>query len=267
MSRTVLPGFSLTIGYTVVVLSLLVLIPLATIALRTANVSWDEFVRTALAPRALASYRLSFGAALVASTINAVFGLLIAWVLVRYRFPGRRFIDTVIDLPFALPTAIGGIALATVYSPTGWLGRGLAHFGVRGAFSPLGVVIALTFVGLPYVVRTVQPVLQSLEPGLEDAAATLGAGRWQTFHRVVLPHLRLAILTGAALAFARAVGEYGSVVFIAGNLPMKTEITPLLIMAKLEQFDEAGANVLAAVMLITSFLLLLAINGLQRRLR
>ena len=262
--RSPLPGFGLSTGFTVLYLGLLVLIPLSTVVINTLTMSGPAFWRVVTAPRALASYRLTFGASLVAALINGVAGFLVAWVLVRYRFPGRRFIDALIDLPFALPTAVAGITLATLLGPRGWLGAPLAELGIAAAFSRFGIVVALTFVGLPFVVRTVQPVLEDLAPELEEAAATLGATAWQTFRRVLLPHVLPAAITGLALAFARSVGEYGSVIFIAGNMPMRTEITPLLIVTKLEQFDYAGANALALVMLVVSFTLLLAINGLQR---
>jgi sulfate transport system permease protein len=261
-----LPGFGLSLGFTTFYLSLVVLAPLAALLWRTAGLTWEQFFDVVASPRALASYRLSFGAALIGASINAVFGLLVAWVLVRYRFLGRAVVDALVDLPFALPTAVGGIALTAVYSQNGPIGRYLDGVGVKAAFSELGVVIALTFIGLPFVVRTVQPVLRDLDPEVEEAAATLGASRRQTFGRVLLPALLPALLTGFALAFARAVGEYGSVVFISGNLPMRTEITPLLIMARLEQFDYAGATALGIAMLVVSFALLLAINLLQRRL-
>jgi sulfate transport system permease protein len=262
--RRVLPGFGLSLGYTVIYLSLLVLIPLATVFLKSAHLGWAGFWAAAVNARALASYKLTFGASLVASLVNAVFGLLVAWVLVRYKFPGRGVLDALVDLPFALPTAVGGIALVTVYGPNGWIGAPLSKLGIKAAFTPLGITIALIFIGLPFVVRTVQPVLQELEAEIEEAASTLGAGRLQTFRRVIFPHLLPALLTGVALAFARAVGEYGSVVFIAGNMPMKTEITSLLIITKLEQFDYPGATALAVVMLVFSFVFLLLINGLQR---
>ncbi|MFO7172757.1 MAG: sulfate ABC transporter permease subunit CysT [Bacillota bacterium] len=261
--RSVLPGFGLTMGLTLLYLSLLVLVPLSALFLKTATLTWAEFWATVTAPRVLAACRLSFRAALVAALINGACGLLVAWVLVRYRFPGRGILDGIVDLPFALPTAVGGLALTTAYAPGGWIGRYLAPLGIEAAFTPLGVTIALTFTGLPFVVRTVQPVLQDLPPEVEEAAATLGASRWQTFVRVTLPTLLPAVLTGFTLAFARALGEYGSVVFISGNMPMKTEILPLLIMAKLEQFDYPGATALAVVMLTASFALLLAINLLQ----
>ncbi len=261
--RSILPGFPLTMGFTLVYLGLIVLIPLAALVAKSASLDWAAFWRTVTSARVVASYRLSFLASLAAAVANAVFGVLVAWVLVRYRFPGKRVIDGLVDLPFALPTAVAGISLTAVYAPTGWLGRPLAALGVKAAYAPLGVVIALTFIGLPFVVRTVQPVLQNLELESEEAAASLGAGRWQTFMRVILPTILPAVLTGFSLAFARALGEYGSVVFISGNMPMKTEITPLLIMTKLEQFDYGGAAAVAVVMLAASFVLLLATNVLQ----
>jgi len=261
--HSVLPGFGIALGFTLLYLSLVVLIPLSAVFVKTATSSWDAFWATVLAPRALASYRLTFGASLLAAVINAVFGLLVAWVLVRYRFPGKKFIDALVDLPFALPTAVAGIALTAIYAQNGWIGSLLAPWGVKVAFTPLGVLVALTFIGLPFVVRTVQPVLEDFEPELEEAAATLGANRLQTVLRVVLPTLFPALLTGFALAFARAVGEYGSVIFIAGNMPMVSEITPLLIITKLEQYDYAGATALAVVMLVISFVLLFVINFLQ----
>ncbi|HTT39552.1 MAG TPA: sulfate ABC transporter permease subunit CysT [Burkholderiales bacterium] len=259
-----LPGFGLALGYTVLYLSLIVLIPLSAIFFKTFTLTWSAFWTTVTAPRVLASLRLSFGAALVAALINGVFGLLVAWVLVRYRFAGRRVIDALVDLPFALPTAVAGIALTAVYAGNGWIGALLEPLGIKVAFTPLGVLVALTFIGLPFVVRTLQPVLEDLEPELEEAAATLGANRWQTFARVMFPALWPALLTGFTLAVARAVGEYGSVIFIAGNVPMVSEITPLLIITKLEQYDYAGATAIAVVMLIMSFALLLLINVLQR---
>ncbi|HVP28528.1 MAG TPA: sulfate ABC transporter permease subunit CysT [Myxococcota bacterium] len=262
--RSILPGFGITLGVTVTYLSVLVLIPLAALFFKTATLSWAEFLAAVAGPRALASYRLSFGAALAAAAVNAVFGLVVAWVLVRYEFPGRRFVDALVDLPFALPTAVAGITLTSVLAKNGWLGRWLEPHGVFIAYTPLGVVVALVFIGLPFVVRTLQPVLQDLERELEEAAATLGASRLQTFRRVLLPALRPALVTGFALAFARGVGEYGSVVFISGNMPMKTEIAPLLIVTKLEQWDYAGATAIAVVLLVASFALLLAINALQR---
>lgn len=260
---SVLPGFGPALGFTIFYLSLIVLIPLSATLLKTFSLTWAEFWDTVTAPRVMASYQLSFGAALLAAAINAVFGLLVAWVLVRYSFPGKRLIDAFVDLPFALPTAVAGIALTAVYSGNGWIGSLLEPHGIKVAFTPLGVVIALTFIGLPFVVRTVQPVLEDLETEVEEAAASLGARRWQTFAKVILPALWPALLTGFALAFARAVGEYGSVIFIAGNMPMVSEITPLLIITKLEQYEYSEATAIAVVMLAISFLLLLAINGLQ----
>jgi len=260
----VLPGFGLTLGYTLAYLSLLVLIPLAGVFLRTFELSLAEFWQVATSPRVMSSYRISFGLSLLAASINAVFGLLLAWVLVRYRFPGKKLVDALIDLPFALPTAVAGIALTALYARNGWLGQYIeGQLGIKVAFGPLGILIALTFIGLPFVVRTVQPVLEDIETELEEAAASLGADRWQTFRRVLLPILLPAVLTGFALAFARAVGEYGSVIFIAGNIPLVSEITPLLIIIKLEQYEYAGATAIAAVMLVFSFILLFAINGLQ----
>jgi sulfate/thiosulfate transport system permease protein len=262
--QNALPGFGLTLGYTLLYLLLIVLIPLGATLLKTATMTWPAFAQSVFSPRVLASYRLTFGASLLAAVINAGFGLLVAWVLVRYSFPGKRVVDAFVDLPFALPTAVAGIALAAVYAKTGWIGRYLEPLGIKAAFSPLGVLIALTFIGLPFVVRTVQPVLEDLETEVEEAAQSLGANRWQTFRRVLLPQLYPSLLTGFALAFARALGEYGSVVFISGNMPMRTEITPLLIITKLEQYDYAGATAIAVVMLIASFGLLLLINLLQK---
>lgn len=259
----VLPGFGLTLGLTVTYLSLIVLIPLSGLFLKTATISWQRFWETVSDPRALASYRLTFGAAFAGAAVNAVFGFVVAWTLVRYRFPGRRILDAVVDLPFALPTAVSGIALTTLYSKNGWIGQLLEPYGIKAAFSPLGVAIALTFIGLPFVVRTLEPALEDLDSGMEEAAATLGAGRFQTFRQVILPFVLPALLTGFAMAFARALGEYGSVVFISGNMPMHTEISSLLIIAKLEQYDYTGATSIAVVMLTASFLLLLAINLLQ----
>ena len=261
--HSVLPGFHLSLGYTLLYLSLIVLIPLSATFLKTASLGWQEFWDIVTAPRVVASYRLSFGAALLGAAINAVFGLLVAWILVRYTFPGKRLVDALVDLPFALPTAVAGIALTAVYAGNGWIGSLLEPQGIKVAFTPLGVVVALTFIGLPFVVRTVQPVLEDLEAESEEAAASLGANRWQTFVKVILPALWPALLTGFALAFARAVGEYGSVIFIAGNMPMVSEITPLLIITKLEQYDYEGATAIAVVMLLISFILLLIINGLQ----
>jgi sulfate/thiosulfate transport system permease protein len=262
-SRSVLPGFGLSLGITCTYLSLMVLLPLATVFVRTADLSWAAFLHTVTDPRVVASYRVTFGASLAAALINSVFGLLVAWVLVRYRFPGRRLVDAMVDLPFALPTAVAGIALTTLYTPSGWVGAYLEPLGIKVSYSWLGITVALIFIGLPFVVRTVQPVLDDLEVEVEEAAASLGAQRWQTFARVVFPTIAPALLTGFALAFARALGEYGSVVFIAGNMPMKTEIVPLLIITKLEQYDYAGATAVAVVMLVVSFLLLLTINLLQ----
>jgi sulfate/thiosulfate transport system permease protein len=262
--RSIIPGFGMTLGFTLFYLSLIVLIPLSATFFETAKIGWHEFWRVAVTPRALAAYGLSFGAALVAATLNFVLGTLVAWVLVRYDFPLKRVLDSIVDLPFALPTAVAGIALTTLYAVNGWFGAPLAAAGVHVAFTRLGIVVALTFVGLPFVVRTVQPVLEDLDKELEEAAASLGAGRWQTFARVVYPAIFLAALTGFALAFARGVGEYGSVIFIAGNMPMKTEIAPLLIVTKLEEYDYTGATAIAVVMLVVSFILLLAINMLQR---
>jgi sulfate/thiosulfate transport system permease protein len=262
--HSVLPGFGIALGFTVLYLSLVVLVPLSAAFQKTFTLSWDAFVADVAAPRVLASLQLSFGAALAAALLNAVFGLLVAWVLVRYPFHGRRLVDALVDLPFALPTAVAGIALTAVYAPNGWIGKPLADlFGVKVAFTPLGVLVALAFIGLPFVVRTVQPVLEDLERELEEAAQSLGATRAQTFVRVILPTVAPALLTGFALAFARAVGEYGSVIFIAGNMPMVSEIAPLMIVTKLEQYDVAGATAIAVVMLVASFALLLAVNGLQ----
>jgi sulfate/thiosulfate transport system permease protein len=261
--RSVLPGFGLTLGFTLFYLGLIVLIPLSTTFLKSATMGWDKFWTLVTDPRVVASYRLSFGASLLAALINAIFGLLVAWVLARYRFPGKRIVDGLVDLPFALPTAVAGICLTAVYAPNGWLGRYLEPHGLKIAYAPLGVLVALTFISVPFVVRTVQPVLEDLDAETEEAAASLGASRWQTFRRVILPTVAPALITGFALAFARALGEYGSVVFISGNMPMKTEIAPLLIITKLEQYDYAGATAIAVVMLVVSFVLLLIINLLQ----
>jgi sulfate/thiosulfate transport system permease protein len=261
--RRVLPGFGLTLGYTMVYLSLLVLIPLSAVFIRSLGLGWGHFWEAVTAPRVIASLRLSFGASLIAASLNAIFGLLVAWVLVRYTFPFRRLIDAIVDLPFALPTAVAGIALTALYAPNGWLGVWLKPLGIDVAFTPLGIVVALTFIGLPFVVRTLQPVLEDLDKEVEQAAATLGASAAQAFVRVVLPALWPAMLTGFTLAFARALGEYGSVIFIAGNMPMKSEIAPLLIVTKLEQYDYAGATAIAVVMLVLSFALMLGINALQ----
>jgi sulfate transport system permease protein len=261
--RRVLPGFGITMGLTLLYLSLIVLIPLSTVFLKTATLSWSEFWGTVTSARTLAAYRLSLGTAWIAASVNVISGLLVAWVLVRYRFPGKRFIDGLVDLPFALPTAVAGIALTSLYAGNGWIGRYGEALGLKIAYTPSGIVIALIFIGLPFVVRTVEPVLQDFDAAVEEAAASLGANRWQTIIRVMMPELLPALLTGFALAFARGLGEYGSVVFIAGNMPLRTEITPLLIMMKLEQFDYAGATAIALVFLGLSFTLLLGINILQ----
>jgi sulfate transport system permease protein len=266
MSRRshVLPGFKLTLGYTLIYLSLIVLIPLSAVVVRSAELSPAEFWQVVTAPRVLASYRVSFGLSLAAAAINTVFGLMLAWSLVRYSFPGKRLVDALVDLPFALPTAVAGISLTALYAKNGWIGQWLeGELGIKVAFGPLGILVALTFIGLPFVVRTVQPILEDIETELEEAAASLGAQRWQTVWHVVLPILLPAVLTGFALAFARAVGEYGSVIFIAGNIPMVSEITPLMIITKLEQYEYPAATAIALTMLAASFVLLLAINGLQ----
>lgn len=263
--RKVIPGFGLTMGYTIAYLSLIALIPLSTIFLKTAGMGWWHFCTTIASPRVIAAYRLSIGASLIAAGVNSIFGLAVAWSLVRYEFAGKTLIDAIVDIPFALPTSVAGITLTAIYAQNGWVGQWLAPLGIKVAFTPLGVVVALVFIGLPFVVRTVQPVLRDLEQELEEAAATLGATRLQTFRRVIIPALRPAMITGFALAFARAIGEYGSVVFISGNMPMRTEVVPLLIMSKLEQFDYEGATAIALVMLVLSFALLFAINLLQRR--
>jgi sulfate transport system permease protein len=260
---SILPGFGLTLGFTTFFLSAIVLLPLAALVFRTASLSWSEFVAILLDPRAVASYRLSFGAALLAAVVNAVFGFIVAWSLVRYDFPGRRLVDALIDLPFALPTAVSGIALAAVFSPNGWLGQKLALAGVQVAYTWLGVVVALILIGLPFVVRSVQPALVEAQRDLEEAAETLGAGPFTVFRRIILPAVFPALLTGFTLALARGIGEYGSVVFISGNLPLKTEITPLLIVIKLEQFDYDGAAALGFIMLVMSFVMLFAINLVQ----
>jgi sulfate transport system permease protein len=263
VSPSVLPGFGLTLGFAGLFLTFIVLIPLAALIIRAASLPLDEFWRIATEPRALASYRLTFGASLLAATVNAVFGFIIAWTLVRYDFPGRRLVDAIIDLPFALPTAVSGIALATVFAPNGWLGEQLARLGVQVAYTWVGVVVALTLIGLPFVVRSVQPALEEVDVSLEEAAESLGASRWTVFRRVVLPTVLPALATGFTLALARAVGEYGSVIFIAGNLPLRTEITPLLIVIKLEQYDYIGAAALGLVMLCVSFVMLLSINAIN----
>jgi sulfate/thiosulfate transport system permease protein len=259
----ILPGFAPSLGLTLLYLSLLVLIPLAGLVLKTTELSWAEFVATVTTPRAVATYKLTLGTAFAAALVNVVFGMTVAWTLVRYRFPGKRLIDGLVDLPFAMPTAVAGIALTSIYSVNGWVGQYAEPLGLKIAFTPIGIFVALTFIGLPFVVRTVQPVLQDIEVELEEASATLGAGRWQTFRRVLLPAILPAALTGFALAFARALGEYGSVVFISGNQPMRTEITTLLIMTKLEQYDYVGATAIATVMLAASLVLLLLINALH----
>ncbi|HEY6898932.1 MAG TPA: sulfate ABC transporter permease subunit CysT [Rhodocyclaceae bacterium] len=258
-----LPGFKLSLGYTLAWLSLVVLIPLGAVFLKTSSLTFEQFWAVTTTPRVLASYKLSFGASLLAGGINAVFGLLLAWALVRYSFPGKKLVDSLVDLPFALPTAVAGIALTALWSGNGWLGKIAEPWGIKVAFTQLGVLVALIFIGLPFVVRTVQPILEDLDTELEEAAASLGANRWQTFRKVVFPILYPALLTGFALAFARAVGEYGSVIFIAGNIPLVSEITPLMIITKLEQYDYVGATAIAVVMLVFSFILLLAINALQ----
>lgn len=259
----VLPGFGLTLGFTVFYLCLIVLIPLSALVFKTLTLSWDQIWAAISSPRVVASYKLTFGASAIAATVNLVFGLLVAWVLVRYSFPGKKIADALVDLPFALPTAVAGISLTALLAGNGWIGQYLEPHGIQLAFNPNGVVIALIFIGLPFVVRTVQPVLEDAEKELEEAATCLGATRWQTFTKVIFPSIMPALLTGFAMAFARAVGEYGSVIFIAGNMPMVSEITPLIIIGKLEQYDYAGATAVATVMLAISFVLLLVINGLQ----
>ena len=261
--KRVLPGFGLSLGFTLVYLSLLVLLPLSGLVFKASSLTLEQFWAVVTGERALAAYRVTFGASLLAALINAFFGLIVAWVLVRYPFPGKRLIDSLVDLPFALPTSVAGITLATLYATNGWIGRHLEPLGLKVAFTPLGIVVALTFIGLPFVVRTLQPVIEDIEPEVEEAAATLGASRFQTFVRVLLPGIFPALLTGFTLAFSRAIGEYGSVIFIAGNMPLISEITPLLIISKLEQYDVVGATALACVMLAMSFVLLLAVNGLQ----
>ena len=262
--HSVLPGFGLTMGLSITYLSLIVLLPLAALCLKAAGIDFQEFWTKATDPRVLASYKLTFGASCVAACANAVFGFIVAWVLVRYTFPGKKLIDAMVDLPFALPTAVSGIALTAIYAPKGWIGQWLEPLGIKVAYQPLGIMVALTFIGLPFVVRTLQPALKDLDPELEEAAASLGADRLQTFTKVILPAIIPALLTGFALAFARGLGEYGSVVFIAGNMPMKTEIAPLMIVTKLEEYDYNGATAIAVVMLVTSFAILLGINLLQR---
>src|SRR3954452_14344157 len=265
VKRGVLPGFGLSLGYTLLYLAFLVLLPLCALALKAGGLGPTEFWRVATEPRAVASYQLSFGISLLAAAAHSIFGVLVALVLVRYSFPGRELADALVDLPFALPTAVAGIALTAIYAPTGWLGAPLSLLGLKVAFSPLGIFVALTFIGIPFVVRTVQPVLEELDPSIEEAAAVLGATRWQTFRWVILPALLPAVLTGFALAFARGVGEYGSVVFISGNMPLKTEIAPLLIMSKLEQYDYAGATAIAVVMLVLSGVILVTAGFVQQR--
>ncbi len=262
-ARRVLPGFKLTLGFTLFYLSVIVLIPLSALVFKTFTLTWEQFVFAVSSPRVMAAYRLTFGASLIAAVVNAIFGLLIAWVLVRYTFPGKKIIDALVDLPFALPTAVAGISLTALLASNGWIGSILEPRGIQLAFNPNGVVIALIFIGLPFVVRTVQPVLEDAEKELEEAATCLGATRWQTFRYVIFPTVAPALLTGFAMAFARAIGEYGSVIFIAGNMPMVSEITPLIIIGKLEQYDYAGATAVAVVLLVISFALLLLINALQ----
>jgi sulfate/thiosulfate transport system permease protein len=261
--RSTLPGFRLSLGYTVFYLSLIVLIPLSMLFIKTSTMGWAQFIEVVTAPRTLAAYRLSFGAAFVAALVNVVFGFIIAWVLARYTFPGKKIVDALVDFPFALPTAVAGIALTALYAPNGWIGQHLYKMGIQSAYSPIGITLALIFIGLPFIVRTVEPIVQELDPELEEAAASLGAGGWQTFWRVIFPLLLPPILTGFNLAFARAIGEYGSVIFIAGNMPNKTEIAPLLIITKLEQYDYTGATAIAVVMLLVSFFLLAVTNFLQ----
>lgn len=261
--KSSLPGFNLSLGYTIFYLSLIVLIPLSAVFFKTFTLSWDEFFQAVASPRVVASYKLTFGASLIAASINVVFGVLTAWVLTRYEFFGKKIVDAFVDFPFALPTAVAGISLSAIYAKNGWIGSLLDQIGIAVAYTPLGVVVALTFIGLPFVVRTVQPVLEDLGAEVEEAGASLGANRWQVFYKIILPAIWPAVITGFALAFARAVGEYGSVIFIAGNMPMVSEITPLIIITKLEQYDYAGATAVAAVMLVISFILLFAINGFQ----
>ena len=263
VKKSTLPGFNLSLGYTLFYLSLIVLIPLSAVFFKTFTLDWADFWEAVASPRVVASYQLTFGASLIAASINIVFGLLTAWVLTRYHFFGKKIVDAFVDFPFALPTAVAGIALSAIYAKNGWIGSLLEPLGITVAYTPLGVVVALTFIGLPFVVRTVQPVLEDLGAEVEEAGASLGANRWQVFYKIILPAIWPALITGFALAFARAVGEYGSVIFIAGNMPMVSEITPLIIITKLEQYDYAGATAVAAVMLVISFILLFAINGFQ----
>ena len=262
-NKNILPGFNLTLGYALFYLSLIVLIPLSAVFIKTFTLTWPEFIAAVASPRVVASYKLTFGASLIAALINVVFGLLTAWVLTRYEFFGKKIVDAFVDFPFALPTAVAGIALSAIYATNGWVGSLLEPLGIKVSYTPLGIIVALTFIGLPFVVRTVQPVLEDLGAEVEEAAASLGANRWQVFYKIILPSIWPALVTGFALAFARAVGEYGSVIFIAGNMPMVSEITPLIIITKLEQYDYAGATAVAAVMLVISFILLFAINGFQ----
>lgn len=262
-NKNTLPGFNLSLGYAVLYLSLIVLIPLSAIFFKAFTLSWADFWQAVASPRVVASYKLTFGASLIGALINVIFGLFTAWVLTRYHFFGKKLVDAFVDFPFALPTAVAGIALSAIYSTNGWIGSLLEPLGIKVAYTPLGVIVALTFIGLPFVVRTVQPVLEDLGAEVEEAAASLGANRWQVFYKIILPAIWPALITGFALAFARAVGEYGSVIFIAGNMPMVSEITPLIIITKLEQYDYAGATAVAAVMLVISFILLFAINGFQ----
>lgn len=264
--RRVIPGYGLSLGFTITYLSLIILIPLAALFIKAGGAGWDEWMKLLGSPRVMAAARLTFGTSAAAAAVSVVFGLLVTWVLVRYEFPGRRWLDAMVDLPFALPTAVAGITLCAIYAPNGWIGEYIAKWCIQAAYNPIGVFIALTFIGFPFVVRTLQPVMEDLGKEIEEAAATLGAGRWTVFRRVFFPLLLPALITGFTLAFARAIGEYGSVIFISGNLPMKTEILPLLIVFQLEQFHYEGAAVIAAGMLIVSFLLLLLINLLQRRL-
>ncbi len=264
-SPGVLPGFRLSMGYTLFYLGLIVLIPLGAMVLKTTQLTWAQFLAVVLSPRVLASFRLTFGCSIIGAAINSIFGAIVAWVLVRYTFPGKRLFDALVDLPFALPTAVAGITLTELYSPQGWIGRWLTPLGIKVAYTPLGVAVALTFIGLPFVVRTLQPVLETMDKDMEEAAVSLGANRYTIVTKVILPSLVPAWITGFSLAFARAVGEYGSVVFISGNMPMKTEITPLLIISKLEQYDYAGATALGVVMLVISFAMLLTVNWLQAK--
>jgi sulfate/thiosulfate transport system permease protein len=264
---SILPGFGISLGFALLYLSLMVLIPLSAVFLKTATMGWPAFWETVSDPRLIAAYKVTFGCSFLAASINSVFGLLVAWVLARYSFPGKRIVDALVDLPFALPTAVAGISLTAIYSSNGWIGQYLEMVGIKVAFTPLGILVALTFIGLPFVVRSVQPVVEDLEVELEEAAASMGATQWQTFSRVIFPTILPSLLTGFALAFARALGEYGSVVFISGNMPMQTEITSLLIITKLEQYDIPGATAIAVVMLVSSFILLLGINLLQWRTR